>query len=63
MVYTGDKPDRYCMTCRRKRTWVKCRNCNGRGPTWTTTCNYKCTEGYKCETAPENPHHPVGEVK
>lgn len=63
MSYNGDKKDTYCKTCKKKQTWVKCSNCNGRGPTWSTTCKFKCTGGYKCATAPTDPHHPVGDIK
>lgn len=58
-MYTGDKSNAYCKTCRTKRTLVRCSNCNGRGPTWTTTCKFKCSEGYKCEKASSDPYHPI----
>jgi len=47
MMYRGDKKDTYCKRCKKKQTWVKCENRSGRGPTWSTTCRYKCTGGYK----------------
>lgn len=58
-MYNGDRQGRYCGSCRAKRTLVRCPNCNGRGPTWTTTCKYKCSEGYKCEQAPSDPYHSI----
>lgn len=63
MSYSGDKRDQHCKTCRKKQTWVKCSNCNGRGATYTTTCKYKCTGGYKCATAPNDPYHPVSDAR
>lgn len=58
-MWNGDKKDQYCKTCKKKRTWVKCENCRGRGPTAFTTCKFKCADGYKCEQAPSDPFHPL----
>jgi hypothetical protein len=55
-LYTGDRYDN-CSKCRKKTRWVRCPNCNGRGPTWTTTCRLRCHGGYKCEHGSSDPYH------
>jgi len=55
-VYNGDK-DMSCGKCGKKTRWVRCPNCNGRGPTRFTTCKLKCREGYKCPNGKSDAHH------
>lgn len=55
-MYTVDRYDN-CPKCKKKTRWVRCRNCNGRGPTWTTTCRLRCHGGYKCENGTSDPYH------
>ncbi len=56
MAYTRDI-EKHCEKCRKKTVWVRCSNCNGRGPTWTTTCKFKCHDGYKCGNGASDPFH------
>lgn len=57
-MYSGDKR-MYCSSkdCRKQTRWVRCPNCNGRGPTWTTTCKNNCDAGYKCENGVRDRFH------
>jgi len=57
-MYTGDKY-RHCYnrSCRKKTRWVRCPNCNGRGPTWTTTGRNNCDYGYKGENGTNDSYH------
>jgi hypothetical protein len=59
MSYSGDKYV-HCAKCRKKTRWVRCSNCRGRGPTWSTTCRYRCHGGYKCENGKVDPSHAPG---
>jgi len=55
-MYTRDK-EMYSRTCRKKTNWTRCPNFNGPGPTWLTTCKYRCDDGYKCVHGKSDPHH------
>lgn len=61
-MYSGDKVAR-CPRCGKNTRHVKCANCDGRGPTWTTTCKFNCQKsgagsGYKCENGRTDAYHP-----
>ena len=55
-MFSGDKQMK-CGKCGKKTKWVRCANCNGKGPTQMTTCKLKCDAGYKCENGPRDPSH------
>lgn len=57
-MYTRDM-ERTCnyKTCRARRKFVRCPNCQGKGPGKFTTCKNKCDSGYKCERGINDPYH------
>lgn len=55
-MFGGNKAA-HCRRCGKTTTWVRCPNCNGRGPTTFTTCKLGCDAGYKCENGKNDAHH------
>jgi hypothetical protein len=57
-MYTGDRYA-YCSSkkCHKKTKFVRCSNCNGKGPTQWTTCSNNCDSGYKCENGKNDRNH------
>jgi len=55
-MYSGDR-DMWCNKERKKTKHTRCPSCNGRGPTMTTHCGWRCNGGYWCSNGLGDKYH------